>query len=1709
MRIFDDKSRLGNEKAFRKGKTVPEGDVNLAYYKAPALSPDKNVVILDASRIIEENIENTGITKKLYYANAIGILEDDAGNQLVNDEFPIIADTFTVDEDFNSLPGSEYTAQDMLPFIHVSRHFHLDYWGQATSGTQVRVDNRFGISVVDTAGHDYVDEDGKPRYAIYVTAAPFSRPSIAYDQTPYRVIAYVDTDTNEDLYLSYNKCELDTNYLVTEFEPNWRERLNPTTYYDYHPEESLIVDPENRQQRWFSTKPLAYKDNLLGIPRNSNAGYRAFVPRKAVSDPRVFQLFRWRAKCQFTQPYTVDPDTRPQSIRAGVIITNSDRNSRAAYAFLNLQRSGYNATGVRFENPLKTDSATPSSDSYQEWAEYWHVNLDTVSFSDLKKFDILIWAPSGTTFSFAPYANKINYFTNDLKGTLFIDTNTYTYSTDAGATMSAAVNPANGSKRSIGTFDAYTSNISASVNTSSNLIMGLASLGGWNIQNSGNDSPLSTLSYMQNVNTAWYSQQITTLPTGWTSIWSASTGGGTRYLTIQRSTPSGGNVILSTAGTLFTCSSLYSFASNSIVSDNLGTHSHVTDSYNLYINSTRVEGAMKFLFNASMLAVKGRILNDDDQSQYSTTWSYASPWQSSWVINASNDVLSESERSRFDFVLSPKDVATPTPVWQRKLSDKTLKQILDESLTAEMKRLIEGAVRTYEIEVTNLNVETPAILSDNSRPYAWTEVYSPSFTVPADIGPHVVKEEETKGDYDAGQYVYRSYPNKPYAAQVQVSYIDTMEKLVPSQVQWTAIGTATETITITESVPPSSSTSTSMVELNYQEHGVNRREIAAADQPPYGGTYRPEGLYMLQEFQYRNYYPGNSTNNWVNFGLYGQWGPGSSGEPVQFLQWALNRIQFFGEGRFYHGYLAEDGYYGGSTANAITNFQAVKRAKFVDGVVDAETLSLLGAELQGLGALALSGTSYDDYTRWGIYAAQQANIHGMADGGIWTTFTKRSWVNSGPYYVWDTFFAHYKQSYKIHGITIIPQADVGDLIVSAWDVSNSLFYPMWVYDSWNAVVIRDTRLASGERHFEPLGPYIANSVAITLGQDRATWPTGSRQFGVHDILPLAEVSTTTTIPGYTKIIKQNRTIAIGATGTITMTHDKTTNVNVIPAYTGTGQISNIQWTSISANNASVNATITSNGLATFRIDAMTTALNTNNPSTYTFGPTIPGGTFYSMDENKRKNPLPETGWISKIDGIKLLCKADKTPHGFTAINGAALFPTGVGAEEKMRHYTKIRLIGFGNDVNVRIGFYDVAKQEFVTNAAGQPEMSYIEYQTRGPQNIFIGLVSNYEVDTLQPIPVNEDAPTLPYRWAMPVYGVMTRGRPRITLESIPKNLGVTDVWPIAIKTGRFDRRVKLQTVSPITGPLTSYQNQIVHAFYGIPEAAAFGWSELFGRPYVDIKNEQPILNDTDAIQVRQPPFKMHRVPNTTNNPNASPMLPQFKVFTRATVGASWVQLTLDQITDWNASTGEIFLADDLASLDAELVRVDYVTSRRNFHFKGFASAILNLNPYPGPSRNLIGTALYIYILPEFVRDKNETLISGTTRTSTVNYTLDPNIFDPIRPEYNPLAVLLGVVYLTPSIDINELSLFDTRRRGGGAKNTATTDDILRLTQEAANYWDVSYGAGESYQKGGFVIIRLPVELKTYFSETEITTVIERNITAGVRFKIEDLNGNDW
>lgn len=1754
MRPFENRTADGNENAVKRGKVVPSDAVNLAWVKSPKMTPSKNVVIVDTAQIVEENtIKDTG-ARKIYYANSLGILEDRFGNQLVEDEYPLVSDVFLKEEDFSTVPAEEYEDSDVLPFVHISRFFHADHPGLTLHNDLVTY-NTSKIKVVDDKGREYLDDSGAPRYKVKIFTAYASEVT---DHNAYRLHIFLDSDLDENLYVTYNKIELDADGHFMHPDPGYKELLNPQPFFEYRPEESEVVDPANRDKRIFSTRPTSLKEQVLGLPVAAKEGYKVYVPKKAIGDPRIYQTFRWRVTCSFIQQYKVDPSS-PAGIRCGVVVTDG-KHSPTPYAFLNLSRSQYNVSGMKFYNPLRAADDETSQNS----REYWEVDFDTVSYSDLKQFDILLWSPQpGVISDINKYAGKIDYFTKQVGGTMMFDTNAQAWIRGFGVRMTPPVSPSLGSPviRSTAPEDVrgYGYTKIRETDLHHELFEGALKYGGWNF----NDDPRLTEKTWEDV--SWHSRVIDefdtltihssimdkygatlthyfkALPTGWEPIYKIQAPYGVPHqgkyypaiiCRTLRNVPAivrtnwqegwedqfkpnyqgagnpAGHIVMTTLGIAESVNVLTHHIEKNVVDYNKGATLAAYDDYRLYINASWTEGAYKFLYNLCLVALKNKPLDSSDEKTFSTTFSVSSPWKSSWVVDG--EVLSESERSKNAFALLPTDEATPTPVWQRKLSNRRLKEIINDAIPTDMKAKVDGAKRVYEIEVTNSTVLTPEQVDGESRPYAWTMEYSPNFIVPVELGPHVIRDEEIKAHYEAGQYIHKSYPAKPYNGRVVVESVFTEEFDTIEPVHWTVHGIANETITTGVFVPPSKTTKESEVDLNWKDNGAGG--FTTSGRPWEEGMRVPNGIDTWNNWNYYSSAWGRGHENWANPGMYFELKLGARGEAVTFVQDALNVFQFFGI--FHASELALDGNYGARTRAAVINFQEQMGCSRVTGIVDAETFSIIGSQIIRLGDLIYKNRSNSGWSRFYFWPRTSILRQNMSDGRKDTYYAKRTWMRDGPDIAWDMAMVVFDDVYDLIGVSFTPwvAGDTPTVMFRSIDVRKQPFN-LANYDSRAGnPIYMPHRPRDGQTIYVPFNKRRGDTVVVGFGQDGGSgWGT-SRVFGVRDITARARVLTTTVNPGIDTIKKQTRDRAVTYSGVSYISGEKKFKIP-FPVPAANGKINSVKWNSVTTDNPSIQTQLvdaiggTYLYLANYQKDA-------TSQSRSAYGPWFPKdhlGTekppyYYMNPDSKRVSRVRETGWISKADGVKVLCNKNGQPVGFpNSIPSTAAAP-----DEAQTHFTNLFIESAGNDASVQVGFYDISKKEFITSVQGKPEMPFIEYLTRGRNNVYVAVVSTYEVDTTLPLPDDDDAPLIPYKWAMPVYGLYKRTGSKIGLGRLPENLGVDDLWAVPIKTGKFDKQIYIRPAAQGAHVdwTQKYQGQTLTAHYDIPESSDAERSQIWGAPYADIIGETPQILDDDLLRVNQAPILMRVVP--TPNPSlADPARPVFRVFHRDTVEDAWEELPMSAIKDYNVSTGEIYLVDPMDSSDPDLWRVDYTTDRKVFMFKGTSDYIVNLNPYSVFSKPLLKKPTYIYIVPEYVRDKSAVVIPESYNEVTIRTTQDPALFDPLSPIYEPLAVQLGVVYLSTALDIDELAIIDSRKRGGGAPAELALEEIKMIAQDAANFWDMDVDFAPSYQNAGFVVIRLPEELKDRFTEGEIRAVIERNITAGVKFKIEDLSGKDW
>ena len=1805
MKVFtNERTENNDELPLRKGSVVPDGAVNLAWFKSPDLSPKNNLVVIDNSRA--EGPSKTGT--HLAYGNMLGILEDEYGNQAWPEEFPIIGDQFIGDD------HSE--AKNFLPYVHISRYFHLDYAGLGFEGSLSKLDRQPNVKVVDSNGLEYLDDNGNPKYEIFVVDVSVEL-SDDSRESAYRLWAFLDCDIQEDdLFLTYHKVEVDSDSSgIRNEEIGYKEPISAKEYYSYMPEESEVADHRSFDRNIYSTKPIDLKDQVIGKSKPSYKGWQIQVPKKAVPDPRKFELFRWRVACEYSR--SIDPiesknQNAPTKINAGVVTYNSigPSQSRANYLFAQLNESSFNTGGIRFQNPLNENDY--SSD--QSKAAYWQVPIQDIALQDLARFDLLIWAPSSDLdFSAMPSVlQKMEYFVETLGGTFILESSSRSSFTGLENLGFSPALPSmltgNANKVKVSTAEFYTDAepISDSNNLgsweswpprledqftgnvkSSHLLQNLNFLGGWDID-SASENKVTAYKNASNVNSLYfqYISQIDELD--WDIIIDAEHDSTSeRYPVLARKKHSSGGGLIVSTGCFFEDHIMSS--SNELLSSSYQVESldelppGMRENFFIAADSTNMEGEMKLRINLAMLSTAFRPspnLTDSEELGYGSdaerhSITLYSDWKSSWVINAHNDVLSSEEKAEFNFALLPKSPDNPDPVWMRILDDKTVGEIMDKKVNEvrpDIKNFSDWKKR-YIILISNQDVETYSydLINEETIPAAWTYSFSPPFVVPADLGPHVIKEEFVAGTgFGDGK---RVYPPKPYKVRSTASFVTNSSGPHSTEVTVKFTGTARKAY----SIPPKTVVTVTPPPPYVSGWYGNKLLRWSTDQytgltpgqanSHHLGLSMPTGIKMWTD---SHYYRG-ATNNWPYWGHSGAYSVNRPyGPKAKFIQQLLNQFIFW---RFIGGpFLKEDGYYGWKTASRIRAFQSAHRAIYVDGIVDAETWSLLGYSLLRLGQMSAfrKANVYSDVGQWVKQAESYMLKQNMSSLSGRKGFFKQSWARNGPSRISETFLFSFDPNYSTSDINnkfqvfelwIKPAKNsssrANDIVIDWLDVGNNLSLSRYKFSrASHGRIYKYAR--AGQYTKIPFSKRNANSIIFRATQSSAAGWGSARTFGIEDVAvvansyirnsspPPSSGRKTTTIPGSTIIedlqieftykfnlksgIPQN-VPSIVKNGTLiddvkittvdgnhnseldlypsSITEIRLTDYEIEPSYKAASIF--VTPTNSTVEGVSVNES--------FQLVYNNTVQDISAPS-FIAGPKIGDGSidYYVKPAGGEVEPFPRSyGWVSKDQGVLLLVDEHGKPFGFPV----SAPTTASGAEAT---FTRLTMDSWDTDQTLLYGFYDALRQEWIENKAGEPDISYYDYVRRGVQNVYMAVQTTYEFDGQSNLPPSGDPVLRPFKIAMPVYGVKTRNESSIKLRNPSAELGHHDVWPILIGTGSFSKEYQIsnELAASSTTLVKNYGGRSLIAHYMLREAERGPWSDLLGRPYKDIEDEKPRLISDNSLLVNHAPIASIQEPTLEASPS-DPVTPFFTVYRRDTFNGDWEKVSLSDIEEYNLNKGIIVLKRPLPEQDNRLVKVSYISRDYTYHHKfgrfdgdynngPNENKKINLNPYimkavEGQVGHISATdkPLYVYIRPSFIVEKDtKEIVSAPQANGTICITDSSSIFDPQQANYDPLAYRLGVIFVTTLIDMSELNILDSRVRGGGLKHHLKLNELGR---EVSSYWDSPAGQPYSYRQGGFVIVRLPKEIAEDFaSEDDLRAVIDRNMTAGVAYEIQDYAG---
>ncbi|MCY8466576.1 hypothetical protein [Bacillus atrophaeus] len=163
------------------------------------------------------------------------------------------------------------------------------------------------------------------------------------------------------------------------------------------------------------------------------------------------------------------------------------------------------------------------------------------------------------------------------------------------------------------------------------------------------------------------------------------------------------------------------------------------------------------------------------------------------------------------------------------------------------------------------------------------------------------------------------------------------------------------------------------------------------------------------------------------------------------------------------------------------------------------------------------------------------------------------------------------------------------------------------------------------------------------------------------------------------------------------------------------------------------------------------------------------------------------------------------------------------------------------------------------------------------------------------------------------------------------------------------------------------------------------------------------------------------------------------------------------------------------------------------------------------NRELLAKSIHIYLRPTLIRrvDHNDTkihgqAIEGTKLPKSIFHTDEEFWFDEKDYKYDPTMLRLGKVSIQANSKIDkDMTILDTRTRGGGLDESLSREIIKQINKESLYHWDIGYFDGEVYQENGVIIVKIPRSIlksdnnPNGFHETEVQQVVAKHKAYGV------------
>ena len=495
--------------------------------------------------------------------------------------------------------------------------------------------------------------------------------------------------------------------------------------------------------------------------------------------------------------------------------------------------------------------------------------------------------------------------------------------------------------------------------------------------------------------------------------------------------------------------------------------------------------------------------------------------------------------------------------------------------------------------------------------------------------------------------------------------------------------------------------------------------------------------------------------------------------------------------------------------------------------------------------------------------------------------------------------------------------------------------------------------------------------------------------------------------------------------------------------------------------------------------------------------------------------------VNVNDGVMLLCDSKGRPAGFPP---ASTINAGLNNISSSLDDEVDTRFGFFSVTNLEFledgfiyGFYDINKKEFIGTT-----ISYIELIGRNASgnNVFIGVLAydadgnTGNIDYIGPskdmtfTPVN-----IPLKYIAPVYSVSFNSESAIRVGNIPGSLSKFEAWELPVSSGSFTKIIKIPKNYYINDWKKNYLGKDILAFYETSRSKISDWSDIYGYGSYDVTNENPVIIDNDRIQIRRTPILSWNYPTDYSDSIFGIVKPVIEVYFMNENTGSWDLVPQRNIKNIDCYNGIVeFKARTMPSLSSK-IKVNYSVENKDILIRQ-----INGNPVPiNPFLNQVDykKPIYIYILPKKISVfdlsvKGYIPVDDYEESNYVNYTYDSEIFNKKSNLYNPFALPIAVISTNGNPRNKIPNYTDVRTRGGGLVDDVSIVELMEYDSNVLYNWDVYPPSAMAYPNGGYVIIRIPREVENNFTDTsEVYDIIRSNLTAGVVFELQDLEGNSW